>query len=98
VRQAWSASHELSDTCGTLLAASSKKPRAHAGQRRHRGVLYKIIILDVTSPPVVVPYSPDRIRLLVSPQRMAPYLRQSDGDPDGALRLYEWSSRQHAIA
>ena len=55
-------------------------------------------MLDVTSPPVVVPYSADQIHLLVSPQRMAPYLRQSDGNPDRALRLYEWSSRMSAAA
>lgn len=55
-------------------------------------------MLNVTSPPVVVPYSADQIRLLVSPQRMAPYLRQSDGNPDRALRLYEWSSRMSAAA
>jgi hypothetical protein len=29
---------------------------------------------------------------------MAPYLRQSDGDPARALRLYEWSSRMSAAA
>ena len=53
---------------------------------------------DVTSIPVVIPYSPDQIHLLVSPQRMAPYLGQCDGDPDRALRLYEWSSRMSAAA
>ena len=29
---------------------------------------------------------------------MAPYLGQSEGDPDRALRLYEWSSRMSAAA
>lgn len=55
-------------------------------------------MLDVTSPPVVIPYSSDQIHLLISPQRMDPYLRQSDGDPDRALRLYEWSSRMSGAA
>jgi hypothetical protein len=53
---------------------------------------------NVTSPLVVVSYSADQIRLLVSPQRMAPYLRQCDGNSDRALRLYEWSSRMSAAA
>ena len=55
-------------------------------------------MLGVTSPLVVVSYSPDRIHLLVSPQRMAPYLGQSEGNPERALRLYEWSSRMSAAA
>ena len=55
-------------------------------------------MFGVTAPPVVLPYSPGRIGSLVSPQRMAPYLRQSDDDPERALRLYEWSWRMSAAA
>lgn len=47
---------------------------------------------------VAAPYSPGHIGFLVSAQRMTPYLRQSDGDPERALQLYEWSSRMSAAA
>jgi hypothetical protein len=38
------------------------------------------------------------VRELLSPHRLRPYLDQSDGDPQKALQLYEWSARMAAAA
>jgi hypothetical protein len=43
-------------------------------------------------------YSADKVRELLSPHRLRPYLDQSDGDPQKALQLYEWSARMAAAA
>jgi hypothetical protein len=43
-------------------------------------------------------YSAERVRDLLSPHRLGPYLEQSDGDPERALELYEWSGRMASAA
>lgn len=43
-------------------------------------------------------FSADNVRALLSPDRLRPYLDRSDGDPEKALELYEWSARMSAAA
>lgn len=47
---------------------------------------------------MTVGYSSDQVHSLLSPHRMEPYLQRSEGDPDRALELYEWSGRMSSAA
>lgn len=51
----------------SAYGGQQKSPGRMLSRGDARGVPPKVNMLNVTSPPVVVPYSADQIRLLVSP-------------------------------